>query len=369
MRKKFIILLAVAIAIASIAIYKLENKEKIEQSQKPIELINGLPTLNANYENKENSELDIPAKKIINNNYHIYQTFNNCGPAALSMALSYNNINVSQEELGFYLRPYQVPNGNNDDKSVTLQELADKAKEYGLTPFYRPNGNLNLIKSFIAQDIPVITRTWLKPNEDIGHYRVVKGYNDNEKILIQDDSLQGKNLQYSYEQFNIIWEKFNYEYLVLVPNDKLQIAKSILGANYIESNAWKTAVQKLKIKLEQEPNDYTAIFNLSVTYYKTGNYKKSVEMYEKIENNLPPRTLWYQIEPILSYYELGDYEKVFEITNNILNNGNRAFSELYLVRGDIYKTQGKLDLAKQQYELALKYNENLQIAKDKLDGM
>src|SRR3989344_2491877 len=78
-----------------------------------------------------------PSKKVLNSNYHVFQSFNNCGPAALSMALSYYGINVSQEVLGQALRPYQVPGGNNDDKSVTLEELAEKSKEYNLVPYHR----------------------------------------------------------------------------------------------------------------------------------------------------------------------------------------------------------------------------------------
>jgi tetratricopeptide (TPR) repeat protein len=79
--------------------------------------------------------------------------------------------------------------------------------------------------------------------------------------------------------------------------------------------------------------------------------------------------LWYQIEPILAYKELGNYDKVFTITENILENGNRAFSELYLIRGDIYLEQGNLEAAKDQYEKAVFYNKNLVEAKEKLESL
>src|SRR5688572_7070596 len=123
-----------------------------------------------------------PTSKILPTEYHIFQSFNNCGPAALSMALSHYGINKSQQDLGLALRPWQNPQGDNDDKSTTLEEMANKSKEYGFVPFHRPNGSIQLIKQFITYDIPVITRTWLKPNDDIGHYRVVKGYDANTLI-------------------------------------------------------------------------------------------------------------------------------------------------------------------------------------------
>ncbi len=116
-----------------------------------------------------------PTQKNLSKNYHVFQTFNNCGPAAMLMALSYYGINKTQYELGQLLRPYQNPQGNNDDKSVTLEEIAELSKDYDLIPFRRPNGNIETIRLFITYEIPVITRTWLGVKEDIGHYRVIKG--------------------------------------------------------------------------------------------------------------------------------------------------------------------------------------------------
>ena len=310
--------------------------------------------------------LNIPTAKTLNNDYHVFQTYNNCGPAALSMALSYYGIQKSQAQLGEELRPYQVPGGDNDDKSVTLEEVAEKSKEYNLIPYLRPNGNNEIIKQFVAADIPVITRTWLKENDDIGHYRIIKGYDDNTQEFIQDDSLQGKNLRYTYDQFDKIWDKFNYQFLVLVPKEKQQLAEQILGENLNETTAWLAAVNLSNEKLNENPNDTTARFNLSVAYYKLKQYDKSVEEFEKIESQLPFRTLWYQIEPILSYYELGDYDRVIEISDKILNYHNRAFSELYILKGNIYLKQGNKEAARSEFQKAVQYNKNLKSAQEAL---
>ena len=311
----------------------------------------------------------VPDSKILDNgDYHIFQSFNNCGPASLSMALRFYGIDQSQEKIGNDLRPYQVPGGDNDDKSVTLDELAEYSKQFGLIPYHRPMGNPEIVKEFVAQNLPVIVRTWTKPNEDIGHYRVIKGYDDVSGTFLQDDSLQNKNLTYTYDDFNSIWEKFNYEYLVLVPKKKQKLAEQILGENIDGKTAWKNAAIYSEKKLEENQNDIYAMFNASVAYYYIGEYKKSVEMFEKVENQLPFRTLWYQIEPIKAYYELGDYDKVFALTNSILNNQNRAYSELYILRGKIYQSQGNLEMARQEYQNAVFYNSNLQEAKSLLNS-
>lgn len=308
----------------------------------------------------------LPTIKIIENNYHVFQTFNNCGPAALSMALSYYEVFKSQQELGQDLRPYQNPVGFNDDKSVTLDELAQKASEYNLVPFHRPNGTIELIKQFIAYDIPVITRTLLKENNDIGHYRVVKGYDDTTGEFIQDDSMQGHNLRYSYSQFRRLWQMFNYEYLALVPVDKEQIARIILGEDTDVKTAWKKAAGNSQKELEANPDNIYARFNLSVALYHTGDWHTAVVEFEKVETRLPFRTLWYQIEPIQAYFELGDYKRVFLLTDKIFNNQNRAFSELYIIRGEIFKKQGNFKEAKREFEKALFYNQNLKSAQQLL---
>lgn len=310
-----------------------------------------------------------PPQKILPSSYHIFQSFNNCGPAALSMALSHYGINKSQEELGQTLRPYQNPIGDNDDKSVTLEELAEESKKYGFIPYHRPNGDMEKIKLFITYDIPVITRTWLAPDEDIGHYRVVKGYNEATKQLIQDDSLQNKNLWYAYDDFRTIWQKFNYEYLVLVPKDKKEVAEAILNEESNPQVAWQNAAANAEKQLQTDPTNVTIRFNLSVALFNTKNYKKSVEEFEKVEFQLPFRTLWYQIEPIQSYYELGNYERVLAITDAILNYQNRAYEQAYLLRGKSYQKMGQMDLAKREFEKAIFYNANLQAAKDALASM
>lgn len=338
-----------------------KNVEVLQGPVKPVQV----KTNNSNKEEPPTFK-EIPSRKVLNNDYHIFQTFNNCGPAAMSMALSYYDINVSQQELGQELRPYQNPQGDNDDKSVTLEEVAQKAKDYELIPYRRPNGNMDIVKLFIANDIPVIARTWLKVDDDIGHYRVIKGYDESIGGIVQDDSLQGKNLWYSYEDFNAIWKKFNYEYLVLVPKEKEEIAIEILGDDADFEESWKKAVQNIKQELAQNPNDIDLRFNLSVALYNTGDYLESTQEFEKVESKLSKRTLWYQIEPIKAYYELGEYDRVLNLTENILNNGNRAFSELYIIRGDIYKNQGNTERAREEYEKAILYNSNLEIAKESL---
>lgn len=291
-----------------------------------------------------------------------FQTFNNCGPATLSMMLAYFGMAVSQQELGQKLRPWQNPQGINDDKSVTVAELADEAKNYNVIPYYRPNGDIQKLKLFLANDFPVLTRTWLKEDEDIGHYRVVRGFDETTREVIQNDSLQGENLRFGYDEFLRLWQGFNYEYLVLVPPEKKEVVEAILDTETNEKVAWRNALERAQKESAESPQNPYLIFNQTVAYYQLGQYQDAVAAFERAENQLPSRMLWYQIDPIIAYQRLGKYDRVFAMTDAILNNQNRAFSELYIIRGESYQAQGKIDLARQEFEKAVLYNKNLKIA-------
>lgn len=302
--------------------------------------------------------LAVPPSKTISGGTHSYQTFNNCGPAALSMALSYFKITQSQQTLGNSLRPYQHSKGDNDDKSVTLQEIAKKAEEYGFIVYVRPAGTPQIIEAFIAYDIPVLTRTLLYANDDIGHFRLVKGYNQQNQTFIQDDSLQGKNLSYSYQSFQQLWGVFNNEFLVLVPKEKQAITQQILGELLDEKQAWQKALVLAQTKTTNDPTDSNAWFNQVVALYHLGRYQESVQIYEQIANSLPFRTLWYQIEPVLNYYKLENYDKVLDISNSILNNNNRAYSELHYLKAMVYQHKNQTDLAQTSFDAARFYNQS-----------
>src|SRR3989338_5566497 len=124
---------------------------------------------------------------------YVGQTFNNCGPATLSMVMSYFGKSVSQDVLRDQIRPYNNPQGGVDDKSLFADEFVKYAKQYGFEGIQRPDGDVTLLKTLIVNDIPIIVRTWLHPNEDIGHFRIVRGYDENG--FIQDDSYEGRGLR------------------------------------------------------------------------------------------------------------------------------------------------------------------------------
>ena len=308
-------------------------------------------------------------KALIDNKYHTYQTFNNCGPATLSMILSWYGVNASQSELGDQMRPYQIASGDNDDKTIFTYEFVEWAEKYGLKAVGRRNGDIELLKRFSANGIPVVVKTWLHPGEDIGHFRIVRGYDESSGVIIQDDSYEGPNKRISYYDFLGMWQPFSYDYMIVYTADLEEKVMAILGEEWDEQTSWQNTLERAQKESGLNPENIYPIFNVSVASYQLGDYRASVEAFERVETRLPRRMLWYQIEPIRAYQKLGNYDRVFEIIQRLLDGGNRAFSELYLIRGEIYLEKGDKQKARQEFEQALLYNKNLKTSQDALNGL
>ena len=366
MRKLLIIPLAAAVLILS-GIFIYQNRPKPALETKFAERAAEVPEEEVEV---ENVVLVKPGDSaLLPNPRHTYQTFNNCGPATLSMILSSLGTNVSQKELGDKMRPYQNPEGDNDDKTIFTSEFTLWAQKYGFKAVNRVGGDIELLKLFTANGIPVVVKTWLNVDDDIGHFRIVRGFDETKKVIIQDDSYHGPNKQISYFDFLSMWQPFNYDYMVVYTPDMEEKVMAILGEERDEAVSWQNALERAEKEKAIDPENIYPVFNLATSAYHTGDYERSVAEFESVEAKLPRRMLWYQIEPILSYQKLGNYQRVFEITDRILEGGNRAFSELYMVRGEIYKAQGDTAKAREAFELAVKYNQNLEAAKVALENL
>lgn len=309
----------------------------------------------------------IPQAKTIGGLAHVGQTFNNCSSVGLMITLSHWDIKDTQEKIAEATRPWNNPTGNNDDKSVTLYELADYAKaKYGLHTYVRPNGDIELLKKFVANDIPVLTRALMYPQDDIVHYRVIRGYDEAKKIVIESDGIEGANKRYSYADWMHMWKDFNYSYLIIVPEEKRQLAETLLAESLDEKAAWSEAKVRAESEVSRDPSDLRAKYNVVTALYYTGDYEGTVREFEKIEDALTRRKLWYQMEPIEAYFKLANYDRVIELADGIINDNNKSVSELYFLKGQIYEKRGDTAAARAEYEKAVLYHKHFQPAKDAL---
>src|SRR3954471_16713456 len=80
----------------------------------------------------------------------VYQDFNRCSAAALTMQLSYFGWK------GTYTDTIHALNPNSDDVAVRLDEMAAFAEQQGLKAVFRNGGTLDLLRALVAGGFPVL---------------------------------------------------------------------------------------------------------------------------------------------------------------------------------------------------------------------
>jgi ABC-type bacteriocin/lantibiotic exporter with double-glycine peptidase domain len=118
------------------------------------------------------------------------QTLNNCGPCSVAILLGYYDQWVTQREV-------QEAAAHVYNPCVAPFYVS----KYGLMArvYYFPlDRDLRLltVRQLLANDIPVIVLQRLSTDSDIGHFRVIKGYDDISQEFISADPLQRKGPDY-----------------------------------------------------------------------------------------------------------------------------------------------------------------------------
>ena len=211
------------------------------------------------------------------------------------VALSHWGISDTQERIAEATRPWNNAKGDNDDKSVTLYELADYASgKYDLATYVRPNGTVELLKKFVANDIPVVARTLTYPDKDMVHYRVIRGYDDARGVLIESDGINGPNFEVRYDDWMHLWKDYNYSYPIVVPRDMKGIVEQILAGERDEKVAWqnaKTRAESALSKIQAICSPTTTLSPRSTIFVIT---KEPCANSRRSHPDLTRRFLWYQ---------------------------------------------------------------------------
>jgi len=281
------------------------------------------------------------------------------------MVLQYFGFNVNQNETKAKLR------SNSDDKNVFTYEIADYIRnDYGVESELLYGGDIQLLKKLLANGFYVVIEDWLHPNEDIGHTTIIRGFDDEQGVLIADDSFIGVNITYPYEQFSETqWKPFNYEYLPIYLPGSEELLKSIIGDSWEEETMFQKAKDKARSEIAGNSSDLYAWFNLGSNLYALGDYSGAKDAYEKSRSlGWPKRMLWYQIQPIQVYNALGDYRKAIEIADLALWS-NDSFAEAHLEKAIAYKGLGDNQKAREEIQKALLYYPNFKQAQDLMTSL
>ncbi len=276
----------------------------------------------------------LPASVRLQGLRHEYQQWNNCGPANLSMALSYWGWQGDQRVTAAFLKP------NPRDKNVMPYEMADFVNEKtGLKAVVRVGGDLNMLKAFLAAGFPVIVEKGfdVPGKEWMGHYQVQVGYDDARQRFEAYDSYtgdgydQGKALAVAYTEMQEYWRHFNNTYLVIYPPDREAEVMSILGPQADETANYRYAAQLAsdEILTTTGRDHFFAWFNRGTNLVWLRDYAGAAAAYDeafKIDLTLaqtdpshrPWRVLWYETGPYFAYYYTGRYADVINLATQTL---------------------------------------------------
>jgi hypothetical protein len=303
------------------------------------------------------------------------QTWNNCGPATLSIGLSYFGYRQNQAIAARYLKP------NPEDKNVSPYQMVSyvnqvASAENPTNALTRVGGDLELLKRLISHEFPVIIEKGYDVNDLgwMGHYLLIVGYDDILQELYTYDSFLGhgnsQGLPEDYSHITEYWRHFNNTFIVLYDPIRQDELLDLLGAHADAKSAAEIALERARQDVTDHPEDGWSWFNLGHSYTLLGNYEQAVQAFDQaFTHDMPWRVLWYLHQPFTAYFAMGRYNDILTLADTV-QAGTVYVEELFYYRGAVYAAQGDTAGAKAEFDRALQYNSNFQaarIARDALD--
>lgn len=302
---------------------------------------------------------------------HQQQSWNNCGPATITMAMSYFGWRRDQEFAKDLLRP------NREDKNVTPEELARYVNEQSnLRAIVRMGGTIQTLKRLIANNFPVVIERGImfEANDWLGHYQALVAYDDTMGVFYAYDSFMGtgegeSGVAESYIRMDADWRAFNRTFIVLfLPEAEGQV-RAILGDLADETGAAQTALATAQDEARRNPQDPFAWFNMGTSLVALERYREAANAFDQARRfQLPWRMTWYQFGPFVAYYNEGRYDDVLSLVQINLNNA-QELEESYYWRGRVYLAQGQAAQAAAEFRRALSYNPNYEDARRALQAL
>ncbi len=292
-----------------------------------------------------------------------YQLWNNCGPATLSMNLGFYGWSGSQVDAAKYLKPDQ------EDKNVSPDQLVAFARSVGFDATYRVNGTPDLVKDLLRAKIPVLIEKGFEPEAELGwmgHYELIVGLNELKQEFIAMDSYLGPYQSVPYDQFDKYWRQFDRTYLVIYPNDTANQVAALLGDQLDDATMWAGSLATAQQEAVTNPGDPFAWFNLGTSYVGLQDWPNAAAAYDRARQlGLPWRMTWYQFGWFEAYLHAGRYDDVLALADATIKV-TPNIEEMFYYKGLALKALGNFDEARSQFELALKYNPNFELARQAL---
>ena len=265
-----------------------------------------------------------------------HHRWNYCGPANLSMALTYWGWDGDRDVVGEYIKP------GDKDKNVMPYEMEDfvETQTSGLGALTRMGGDIDLVKRMIAAGFPVLLEKGYYEYDYtgklgwLGHYQFVNGYDDSqETFIVQDTYVEGgKDFEISYQDIIDGWRSFNYTFMIVYPQEQVEEVLAALGpwADPDWGNQHALEIALSETETLTGIDQFFAQFNAGTSHVNLLQYADAAPAFDRAFNlyaNLtaddetrPYRIMWYQTWPYWAYYYTGRYQDVINLADTTLND-------------------------------------------------
>jgi len=296
---------------------------------------------------------------------HEHQGWNNCGPTTLTMALSYWGRGETQYDAASVLKP------DPEDKNVSPWEMASYARSLDLGAIVRVDGTLDRLKMLVRAGFPVIVETWYvrDARDQLGHYRLIMGYDDAAGEFLTYDSLHGPDVTVDYQEMDELWRVFNRTYLVIYAPEHWDSLAAVLGPELDDAVMYERALETARAEAGNPPGTCVAYagcadwvtfswFNVGSSLTSLGRHAEAVVAYDQARQlGLHYRMLWYQFGPYESYHAVARYDDVVALADATLATAENL-EESYYWRGMVRLARGDAEGARTDFEAALRYHPN-----------
>ncbi len=273
-----------------------------------------------------NTPIPVPASFALYGMGLEYQTMNNCGPANLSMNVTYwgwtTNQHITEEALKTH----------KDDRNVMLQEMLDFVQaKTNLKGQLRYGGDIEVIKRLLSGGFPVLLERGHTDEEDgwMGHYSIITAYDDSTQTVQIPDTLLGM-MNMTYSELEHDWWHFDGIYLVVYPAEREQEVLTLLGEDADPARNLQNTLAKVEARIQQVSGQdlFFAVYSKGSVLVEMGDYLGAAQAYDQafaLYNQLdfglrPWRITWYQVGPYLAYYYTGRYQDALNLADQTIAN-------------------------------------------------
>lgn len=312
------------------------------------------------------------------------QLWNNCGPATLSMNLSFFDWGKTQVEAAEVLKP------NPRDKNVMPYEMVNFVNEQtSLRALSRMGGDIDTLRRLVNAGFPVLVEKGFEPENLkkegwMGHFNLVIGYDDDTRTFTTQDSYllshppgggEIKNVKtfpgftVSYDDMLSNWRAFNYVFLVVYPPEKENDVLNALGPLMNETDAFTIAHERAlqeASSLSDVRDQFFAWFNAGTSLVNLADYAGAAAAYDTAFNLYPQipearrpwRMMWYQTGPYFAYFYSGRYHDVIRLADQTLERmtAEPILEESYYWRGRAFLALGDVARALTDFRESLRHH-------------